>query len=60
MENLKALNLMKKVYNQKLFPKMLTKIPFILQLVLKQLEICIFLNSLPNFPSYPSAANVTV
>jgi hypothetical protein len=39
MENLKALNLMKKVYNQKLCPKMLIKIPFILQLALKQLEI---------------------
>jgi hypothetical protein len=30
---------MKKVFNQKLFPKMLIKIPFILQLVVKQLEI---------------------
>jgi hypothetical protein len=39
MENFKALNLMKKVCNKKLFIKMLIKIPFTLQPVLKQLDI---------------------
>jgi hypothetical protein len=39
MENLKSLKLNEKSVQSKTFPKTLVKIPFILQLVLKQLEI---------------------